>query len=233
MRQPIRFGLAAAIVGITLAGCGGAESTEAQVSASSTSSATPPPSAMTTVTSATPVAPLGATLNDYVREAGLTQTVVTPGEAGAPTINLPVPPGWEVDRSDLSGGEPSGAIVYAQTGVPDNPPRIVSTLLKLTGEQADPAKVLAYAPGQVRVLPGFELIGEQAGPLGGYDGYQIAGMHGELGQREMVALKTVVIPTPDNSGLYVLMLDASGSEPEAWVLADATVAIDDSTTITF
>jgi len=46
----------------------------------------------------------------------------------------------------------------------------------------------------------------------------------------MVAQKTVVIPGQD--GLFVLQLNADGTEDQAMPLMDATQTIDDQTTIT-
>jgi hypothetical protein len=46
----------------------------------------------------------------------------------------------------------------------------------------------------------------------------------------MIAQKTVVVPGQD--GLFVLQLNADGTEDQAMPLIDATAAIDEQTTIT-
>ena len=144
------------------------------------------------------------------------------------SINLPVPEGWEV-AEDLPEA-PYGAIVYSGSTVPDNPPRILAKLSRLTGN-VDPAEILALAPGELQNLPGFDGPTEgQKDSLGGYDAVQLGGNYDVDGKKGMIAQKTVVIPGQD--GLYVLQLNAYSNEDEAGVLADATSVVDEQTTIT-
>ncbi len=101
---------------------------------------------------------------------------------------------------------------------------------KRTGN-VDPAKILEYAPGEIQNLPEFDGPDTgKPGTLGGFDATQIGGMYVRDGVTRMIAQKTVVIPGQD--GLYVLQLNADGTEDQAMPLMDATAAIDEETTIT-
>lgn len=101
---------------------------------------------------------------------------------------------------------------------------------KLTGN-VDPAKILEYAPNEIKNLPGYESQGEgSASTLGGFDAYQIGAVYVRDGARRVIAQKTVVIPGQD--GLYVLQLNADGLEDQLSPLMDATSVIDEQTTIT-
>lgn len=234
MTTCFRVAVALVIVGLAATGCGGspgddatATSTSAVAAASPTSAAAAP--APTAAVAADPQ----CTLDGYLTDAGLTQTPVVRGDAGAPVVDLYLPAMWE-STAENAPETAYNAMVYSATAAPDNPPRILATMVKLTGSPLDSAKVLQCAPGEVRALPQFTPMGPgMSAPLAGYDGSQLSGMYNNQGQRTMVARKTVVIPAPDDSGLYVLMLDAVGAEREAWVLAEATDQIDKNSTITF
>ena len=66
--------------------------------------------------------------------------------------------------------------------------------------------------------------------LGGFDAWQVGGTYMKDGAKRAVAQKTVTIPGAD--GLFVLQLNADGSEDQMGILMDATGAIDEQTTIT-
>ena len=66
--------------------------------------------------------------------------------------------------------------------------------------------------------------------LGGFDATQIGGTYTKDGVKRAIAQKTVVIPGQD--GLYVLQLNADGTEDQMGPLMDATNVIDEQTTIT-
>ena len=101
---------------------------------------------------------------------------------------------------------------------------------KLTGN-VDPAKILEFAPGEIRNLPGYDGA-EEGSPseLSGFDASQIGGTYTKDGVKRAIAQKTVVIPGQD--GLYVLQLNADGLEDQMGALMDATAAIDEQTKIT-
>ncbi len=227
MRKVRAGGLAimAVVLGLALAGCGSddkkAEDTKAAPTTSSSTSAAP---------QSPEAAKPNASIPDYIKQNGITETPVKRGDPGSPEINLPFPPGWE----DMGGQTPQwawGGIKF--TGDPAmaaSPPTILALLSKLQGN-VDPAKVLEFAPGEMKNLPGYEGDGVGlASSLGGFDAWQIGGTYTKDGVKHAVAQKTVVIPAAD--GLFVLQLNADGTEDQMGILMDATNAIDEQTTIT-
>lgn len=232
MTIPMRAGviaIAAVALGIGLSGCGSDTSTEETTTTSATESEETTTSEAAPTTSAEAAGP-AMTIVDYIQQNNITEAPVKRGDPGAPTIDLPFPEGWE----DAGANTPEwayGAIVF--TGDPamaQDPPTIIAIVSKLTGN-VDPAKILEYAPGELQNLPDFEgPTTGQPGTLSGFEATQIGGMYVRDGVTRMIAQKTVVIPGQD--GLYVLQLNADGTEDQAMPLMDATAAIDDETTIT-
>jgi hypothetical protein len=229
MSRSFRAGVvavAAIALGIGLAGCGSdtksAPSTSKQTaSESSTSKAAPSTSAQ--------AAGPNKTIVDYIKESGIVESPVHRGDAGAPTIDLPFPPGWE-DAGSRTPEWAYGAIVSTDPTFAQDPPTIIALVSKLAGN-VDPAKILEYAPGEIKNLPGYD--GSQEGSpttLSGFDATQIGGTYTKAGVKRAIAQKTVVIPGQD--GLYVLQLNADGTEDQMGALMDATNAIDEQTTIT-
>ncbi len=213
----------AVVVGLALAGCGSNEKKSEPTTSSSTSTSKAAPSSQEAVKP-------NATIPDYIKQNGITETPVKRGDPGSPEINLPFPPGWE----DMGAETPPwawGGIKF--TGDPawaNNPPTILALLSKLQGN-VDPAKILEFAPGEMKNLPGYEGDGQgSASQLAGYDAWQIGGMYTKDGVKHAVAQKTVVIPGAD--GLFVLQLNADGTEDQMGALMDATSVIDEQTTIT-
>ncbi|MGE0218072.1 LpqN/LpqT family lipoprotein [Mycolicibacterium sp.] len=234
MTIPMRTGviaIAAVALGIGLSACGSDTTTdEATTSATETSAATETSEATDAPTTTPEAAGPAKTIVDYIKENGITETPVKRGDPGAPTIDLPFPQGWE----DAGANAPEwayGAIVFtADPAMAADPPTIVAIVSKLTGN-VDPAKILEFAPGEIRNLPEYE--GPDAGQeseLSGFDAVQIGGTYVRDGATRLIAQKTVVIPGQD--GLYVLQLNADGTEDQAIPLMDATQAIDEQTTIT-
>ncbi|MBX7434718.1 LpqN/LpqT family lipoprotein [Mycobacterium sp. Y57] len=235
MTTPIRAGLiavAAVTVGIGLTACGSDTATEDSATTSTTTTTTS--GAETTTSEAPPTSTEAAgaamTIADYVKENNIVETPVHRGDAGAPTVDLPFPPGWE----DMGAKAPEwayGGILF--TGDPaaaQDPPTIIAILSKLTGD-VDPAKILEYAPGELQNLPDYE--GPDTGQpsnLSGFDAVQLGGFYTRDGASRMIAQKTVVIPAPD--GVYVLQLNADGPEAQSYPLMEATSVIDDQAKIT-
>jgi uncharacterized protein YceK len=230
MTRSLRAGviaIAAIAIGIGLSGCGSdtksAPSTSKQTSteSSTTSKAAP-------TTSAAAAGP-NKTIVDYIKENGIVETPVHRGDPGSPTIDLPFPPGWE-DAGSRTPEWAYGAILFNDPAMAQDPPTIISLVSKLTGN-VDPAKILEFAPGEIRNLPGYE-GGDAGSPstLAGFDATQIGGTYTKNGVKRAIAQKTVVIPGQD--GLYVLQLNADGTEDQMGPLMDATSAIDEQTTIT-
>ncbi|MGE2833812.1 LpqN/LpqT family lipoprotein [Mycobacterium sp. SMC-4] len=229
MTNPMRagiVGIAAVALGIGLAACGSAgESTETTSSPTATTESTPTEAPTTGEEDAA----AGITLDDYIAENNLVRTPVTPGDPGAPTIELPTPPGW----TDMGADAPEGAYsALAFTGDPAlsaEPATIVTRVFQLTGN-VDPAKVLEYAPAHLRTLPEFQgPDAGQRGNLSGFESVTIGGIYVREGLPHMIAQKTVAIPGQD--GLFVLQIEAEGNEDQAVPLMDATSAIDKETRI--
>jgi len=209
-----------------------AETTTNEVTTSSEVGTSRPPQSRTSAqqpsTSAQAAGP-NKTIVDYIKQNGITETPVHRGDPGSPTVNLPFPTGWE-DAGNRTPEWAYGAILLTDPAMAQDPPTIIALVSKLTGI-VDPAKVLEFAPGELKNLPGYE--GAQEGSpstLGGFDATQIGGTYTKDGVKRAIAQKTVVIPGQD--GLYVLQLNADGTEDQMGALMDATSVIDEQTTIT-
>jgi hypothetical protein len=209
------IGIAAVALGLGLVGCGSDTKTDE--------------SKATTTTTSQAQAGAHKTIVDYIKENGITEASVRRGDPGSPTINLPFPPGW-ADAGPKTPQWAYGAIVSTDPAFAANPPTVIALVSKLTGN-VEPAKILEFAPGEIQNLPGYQ--GANAGSpsqLGGFDATQVGGTYTKDGVKRAIAQKTVVIPGKD--GLYVLQLNADGTEDQLPALMDATSVIDEQTTIT-
>lgn len=233
MYAPIRHATVGLVLGlsITLAGCSNADKPKPADTTASTSTSTSTTTSKSTP-STTAKSPQAAserpTIQDYIAKNGITETPIERGDAG-PSIDLPVPDGWQT-TDKFADAAPYGAIVYTESAVPANPPRILAVLSKLTGN-VDPQKILDLASGELNNIPGFDGPSEgDRGTLGGYEAVQLGGRYDAEGKQGMIAQKTVVIPGQD--GVYVLQLNAYSDESEAGILTTATDLVDEKTTIT-
>jgi hypothetical protein len=224
MRRVRAGGIAivAVVLGLALAGCGSDENKDLATVSKKTSSSSAAPFTTT--------APYALSIPDYIKQNGITETPVKRGDPGSPEINLPVPPGWE----DLGPQTPAwawgGMKFTGDPAMAAHPPTIIALLSKLSGN-VDPAKILEYAPGEMKNLPGYEGDGVgSASTLGGFDAWQVGGTYMLNGAKRAVAQKTVNIPGAD--GLFVLQLNADGTEDQMGILMDASGVIDEQTTIT-
>jgi len=169
------------------------------------------------------------TIASYIAENNIQETPVKRGDPGSPTIDLPVPDGWEPAGEDTPEWA-YGAIVYTGPDAGDYTPSIVALVSKLTGN-VDPQKIIELAPGELNNLPGWKAMNEgETSTLGEYPAYQLGGTWTQDGETKIVAQKTVVIPGSD--GLYVLQLNADGLEDQKEIIGAATDVIDTDTTIT-
>lgn len=234
MTSSLRAGAIAVLataVGLALAACGSGSSGGASSQSPTTSSSiAPSTSAQASAPNPAPPAAPAYTIVDYIRDNGITETPVKPDTPGAPTVELPIPNGW----TDAGPQTPEGAyrllIFTADPAMAENPPTITAIMSKLTGN-VDPAEVLKAAPGEIKNLPAYENMGDgNPSQLSGFDAYQIGGAYTKDGAKRVVAQKTVVIPTDD--ALYVLQMNAEGTEDQLAPLLDATSAIDDQAKIT-
>ncbi len=200
MRPTAISGVAvAAALAIVLSGCGSSTTT-----APSTSTSASTGSSATTSAKAAPSTPKVAprredktgpnpTIASYIQQNNIQETPVKKGDPGSPTIDLPVPDGWEPAGSDTPDWA-YGAIVYNGPEGQEYTPSIVALLSKLTGN-VDPQKIIDLAPGELQNLPGWKAMNEgEASTLGEYPAYQLGGTWTQDGQTKIVAQKTVVIP---------------------------------------
>jgi Probable lipoprotein LpqN len=224
MRSSPRAGIAAiaaVALGIGLAGCG-----------SDTETAPPTSATETTNGSNTAISQAGPdkTIADYIKENNIVETTVHRGDPGSPTIDLPVPPGWQ-DASRRAPEGAYGAMVYGDPTSADTP-TIIAFVAKLAGN-VDAAKILEYAPAEIQKLPGYE--GPKVGgptKLGGFDATQIGGAYTKNGVKRAIGQMTAVIPGQD--GMYVLQLNADsiGKQDQVQALAVATGVIAQQAKIT-
>ena len=197
-------------------------STSASSSASSTSAAAAPTSAP-----AAPAAPK-KTIRDYLHEKNITEQQLHPGDAGALTLNMPLPQGW-VDAGALTPKWAWSANKFDDPAMKTDPPTIIVLVSKLPGGNAD--EVLQYAPGELQNLHNWQDAGTNCeAKLGGFKACQVGGMYSQDGKDRLMAQKTAAIPTKD--GVIVLQINASGTKDTIGPLMDATAAIDKSLTIT-
>jgi Probable lipoprotein LpqN len=231
MTRSLRAGViavAAIAIGIGLSGCG--SDTKSEPSASKqTSTASPTTTSNAAPTSSAQASGPNKTIVDYIKENGITESPVHRGDPGSPTITLPFPPGWE-DAGSRTPEWAYAAIVSNDPAMAQDPPTIIALVSKLTGN-VDPAKILEYAPGEIKNLPGYDGAQDgQPSTLGGFDATQIGGTYTKNGVKRAIAQKTVVIPGQD--ALFVLQLNADGTEDQMGALMDATGVIDEQATIT-
>lgn len=213
--------------GIALSGCGSETTAGEATTASNDTTTTEEPTSEAETSPAQASGP-NYTIVDYIRDENIGETVVRRGDPGTPTVNLPFPPDW-ADAGESTPEEAWSATVSTDPAFEADPPSIIALMSKLTGN-VDPAKVLEYAPNEIKNLPGFEGGDGSSNTLAGFDAVQIGGVYVKDGTQRMIAQKTVVIPGQD--GLYVLQLNADGLEDQMTALLDAAAMIDEQTTIT-
>jgi len=226
----------AAALAIVLSGCGSDTKTAPSTSTSSKTSTSSSTSKKAAPSTKPKVAPRdedakgpNPTIASYIADNNIQETPVKRGDPGSPTIDLPVPDGWEPAGEDTPDWA-YGAIVYTGPDAGDYTPSIVALVSKLTGN-VDPQKIIDLAPGELNNLPGWKAMNEgETSTLGEYPAYQLGGTWTQDGQTKIVAQKTVVIPGSD--GLYVLQLNADGLEDQKEIIGAATDVIDSDTTIT-
>jgi hypothetical protein len=236
MRASAITGVAAAFtaLAVVLSGCGSDTKTATSSSSSTESSKSSTNSSTTKKKPTVESSPAEAagpnpSIASYIKDNNLTETPVHMGDPGSPTINLPVPEGWE-PAGENTPEWAYGAILYTGPEAAEYTPSIVAIVSKLTGD-VDPQKIIDLAPGELNNLSGYKPLNEGAtSTLGEYPAYQLGGTWQSDGETKVVAQKTVVIPGAD--GLYVLQLNADGLDSQKEVIGAATDVIDSDTTIT-
>ncbi|HKP40589.1 LpqN/LpqT family lipoprotein [Mycobacterium sp.] len=231
MKSSLRAGviaITAIALGIGLSGCGSDTKTAPSTSKTTSSESKTTTSKAAPTTTAQASGP-NKTIVDYIKENGIVETPVHRGDPGAPTFDLPTPAGWE-DAGTRTPDWAYGAILFSDPAMAQDPPTIIAIVSKLTGN-VDPAKILEYAAGEIKNLPNYDGAAEGSpSTLAGFDATQIGGTYTKEGVKRAIAQKTVVIPGKD--GLYVLQLNADGTEDQMGPLMDATGVIDEQTKIT-
>lgn len=220
--------VAAAVLSLALAGCGSDAKTESESSAAETTSSAAA-AEETSTGAAAPADAANLTIAQYIQQNGITEAQVKRGDPGTPSVNLPTPPGW-IDAGPSTPEWAWSQIVYTDPSMPPPPPTITAILSKLTGD-VDGAKVLQYAPNELKNLPEYNGGNDgEPGKFGGFDAVQVGGTYVKDGKTLLVAQKTTIIPADD--GLFVLQVNAEGTEEQMGPLMDATAALDQETTIT-
>ena len=238
MRRTAISGAAAvtAALAIVPSGCGSNTKTAPSTSTSASKTTSATTSAKAAPSSKPKVSPRqgdssgpNPTIASYIQQNNIQETPVKMGDPGSPTIDMPVPDGWEPAGEDTPDWA-YGAIVYTGPEGAEYTPSIVALLSKLTGN-VDPQKIIDLAPDELQNLPGWKASNEgQASTLGQYPAFQLGGTWTQDGQTKIVARKTVVIP--GNDGVYVLQLNADGLEDQGEIVGSATNVIDEQTKIT-
>ena len=228
----------AATLAIVLSGCGGSDtktepntksSEKTTTSETTTTSAKAAPSTAKVAPRDEDAAGPNPTIASYIAENKIQESPVKRGDPGSPTIDLPIPDGWE-PAGENTPEWAYGAIIYTGPEAAEYSPSIVAIVSKLTGN-VDPQAIIDLAPGELQNLQGWSAMNEgETSTLGDYPAYQLGGTWESEGQTKIVAQKTVVIPGAD--GLYVLQLNADGLENQAEIVGAATNVIDEQTTIT-
>ena len=160
-------------LGVSLAGCGSDSKSDTKSPSETTSTSTSAKTSAAPTTSAQASGP-NETIADYVKQNNIQETPVTHSTPGAPTIDLPVPEGWS--QLPESPDAPYGGIVFGTPAAPNDPPKILAMVSKLTGA-VDTDKLLSYAPGELKNLPGFDGGDGEKDSLSGFPAYQIGGMY--------------------------------------------------------
>ena len=139
------------VIGVGLTILAVVQSSKSSNTSTSTSTSTSTATTSAPSTSAQASGP-NETIADYIKNNNIQETTITPGTPGAPTIDLPVPEGWT--RIPEGADAQYFGIVFNTPTNPDDPPKIIATVEKLTGN-VDTDKLLAVAPGEVKNLPGY------------------------------------------------------------------------------
>ena len=179
MRRTAITGAAAlaAALALVLSGCGSDTKTEPSTTESETTTTTTTTSAKAAPTTTAKVAPRdedaagpNPTIASYIVENNIQETPVKRGDPGSPTIDLPIPDGWE-PAGENTPEWAYGAIIYTGPEAAEYSPSIVALVSKLTGN-VDPQRIIDLAPGELQNLPGWVASNEgENSTLGEYPAY--------------------------------------------------------------
>ncbi|RMI35559.1 LpqN/LpqT family lipoprotein [Nocardia stercoris] len=236
-KMPAVVAAAAAVTALAVSGCSSNSNTKDHAASVSSVAAHASPSSAASGPNklAPPSMPDSSgpnyTIADYIRDQHITEIPVHNGDAGVPSVRLPMPAGWQ-DAGPDTPDYATDAITYTGPEAQNSnyTPNIVLLMSQLQG-QVDPQQIIGNAGGEMKNLPGFSEIGQGAvTQVSGYPAYRIAGTYDLEGLPAVTAQETIVIPGA--GGLYVMQLNATGNENQADVLQAAIHTIDDQIRIT-
>jgi hypothetical protein len=173
-----------------------------------------------------------------LRQNNIQATLIAHDTPGAPKIDMPVPDGWTlIPEGDDA---PYGGSVLNTPSDPADPPKVIATLHKLTGN-VDQEKLFAAAPGDLNNLTGFQgMCGNNvcadgqpatgdAAKLAGFPAVEVGGFLKKDGKTFVVGQKTVLIK---GSETYLLQLNVKSPEADVQAVGPGLEQIDSKTTIT-
>jgi hypothetical protein len=178
----------------------------------------------------TPYRP-GETFDQFIQRHGVQLATVQIGDPSAPTINSPLPDGWQwVTMTEAD--DSYAAIVYAGPEATQYGPSIVTTLAKFTN-YVDYVEVVKALLGEARNMPGQNFIAAAPTALCGYFGYHQLGTWIGVGPEENALCARSVVVVPTTSGdVYLLEFTGNGSLAQGDILSAAYNIIAKQTTIT-
>ncbi len=147
--------VAATVLGLALAGCGSDTKTDTAGKESTSSTSATSTTSEASSTSAAPSSTANAsgqnyTIMDYVKDNKIAETPVKRGDPGTPTVNLPIPEAGPMPGPRRRTGH-GGRLCSPVRRPGRSPPDDHAIMSKLTG--ADPAKIIEYAPNELKNLP--------------------------------------------------------------------------------
>lgn len=225
--------ICALVIGLGVAGCGSDSATEVSNPQETGAPATNPNPAAGPTSPPAGAPPASAarhqyTIVDLIRDNGIAEARLHPGDPGAPTVNQPTPPGW-ADAGDRTPAWAWGAIFFTDPAMSADPPNIITLVSKLKGNGAP--RALSYAPGELRNMADFQGDQGTANKVGGFYAYQLGGTFTrEDGVERAIVQTTVVIPAPD--GVFVMQRNADGLPDQLGLLRDTMRIMDEQTAIT-
>ena len=189
-------------------------------------SAAPPP----TTPVSTPPQPPGHsyTIADYIRDNKFVETPIHRGDAGAPVLTLPTPPGWV----DAGAKAPTWAYsgIISDNITPTDPPKMFSLMSKLAGD-VDVNKLLEFAPNELQNLAEYQPSGGiDRTTVSGFPSVSLGGSYLNEGRRRAIRQITTAVEVP--GAVYVIQMNFDALYRDASTLADIASVVAGQTTIT-
>ncbi|MUL68354.1 hypothetical protein BOO86_28055 [Mycobacterium sp. CBMA 234] len=168
------------------------------------------------------------TIATYLKGNNIQESLVHRNEPGAPVVTMPTPAGW-ADAGPQTPVFAYQSLVYNGPGAGTYRPSATALISRL-GPNADPQKIIDFAPGELNNLPGFTATDTgTAGTVDGHQSFQLAGSWNSNGVTKLITQNTVVIQ--DGTGLYVMQINIDGVADQAEIIKQIAAAIDHDTKI--